>query len=167
MPPRERAQHLWSRLRFAHNAVHADGIASQDARSPLDLSCMVDSAYSMADWSVKPTSTVATASYGSAGSRDTQPVAKARPADAERDTSATLAALDSMYTALSSLGFQQVRTHLLPGKLSYLGTPRLTSSTCTCALRLFVWPCQDPWTPASMSRVRAGLPCMPVELVAI
>ena len=82
--------------------------AAHDARSPLDLSCMVDSAYSMADWSVKPASTAtATASYGSAGSRDAQPARQ--KSGEERDTSATLAALDSMYTALSSLGFQQVR----------------------------------------------------------
>lgn len=65
---------------------------------------MVDSAYSQADWSVNPSS-LATASYASASPSQPGP----RAADLERDNSATLAALDSMYTALSSLGFQQVR----------------------------------------------------------
>jgi hypothetical protein len=70
--------------------------------NPLDLSCMVDSAYSMADWSMNPSS-LAKTSYASAS-----PSMIGGQRELERDNSATIAALDSMYTALSSLGFQQV-----------------------------------------------------------
>ena len=83
---------------------------------------MVDSAYSMADWSMNPSS-LATASYnsvasrdapsgnvggGGSGSRASNTVSRGPAREQEDSTSATLAALDSMYTALSSLGFQQV-----------------------------------------------------------
>lgn len=102
---------------------------TQPLQNPMDLSCMVDSAYSMADWSMNPSS-LATASYNSAASRDapfgnarnghTDSVAGAREAD--DSTTATLAALDSMYTALSALGFQQVRTFTRAHRALYLGS---------------------------------------------
>lgn len=75
---------------------------------PLNLSCMVDSAYSMADWSVQPSTTPVAPRRRRSPSPQRRPQAGSHDADLENETSAALAALDSMYTALSSLGFQQV-----------------------------------------------------------
>ena len=84
---------------------------------------MVDSAYSMADWSMNPSS-LATASHGSVS-----PAPPATSRDVENDTSAALAALDSMYTALSTLGFQQVRPQ---DDLNVLALMQLCAA-CTCS----------------------------------
>jgi hypothetical protein len=69
----------------------------------MDLASMVDSAYSQADWSMAPSS-LATASFASAS--PSVPASGTRELDQEG--SAALAAFDSLYTALSSIGFQPV-----------------------------------------------------------
>jgi hypothetical protein len=71
----------------------------------MDLACMVDSAYSQANWSMARGSLATTASYASASPS----VPASGPQESDQEGSATLAALDSLYTALSSLGFQQVQ----------------------------------------------------------
>lgn len=76
-------------------------------RDQLDLSCMVDRAYSMAEWSMNGQSV---ASGPNASPNPSAPGATLSSTDAEGydSTAADLAALDSMYTALSSFGLGQV-----------------------------------------------------------
>ena len=69
----------------------------------MDLASMVDCAFSMADWSTNHGATPS-ASYASPRSVPTSSPATAL--DAVDSTTAELRALDSMYTALSSLGLQ-------------------------------------------------------------
>jgi hypothetical protein len=76
-------------------------------KDQLDLASMVDCAYSMADWSTNQSAT-ASASFPSTVRSVHCPTPSATGPEQVDSTAADLAALDSMYTALSSLGFQQV-----------------------------------------------------------
>jgi hypothetical protein len=71
----------------------------------LDLSAMVDCAYSMADWSTNQSSAPFPALTQG---RTMHSTTSGRERDSQRAVAANLAALDSVYAALSSLGFQQV-----------------------------------------------------------
>jgi hypothetical protein len=106
----------------AQDSSNANQCAAGDyqpvQQDQLDLSCLVDCAYSMANWSMnhstsKSTSLASpvrpTVSHGGAAARDSD-LSPELPEFSGELTAADLAALDSMYTALSTFGVPHVRT---------------------------------------------------------
>jgi hypothetical protein len=95
-------------------AMHASArkpallVAGESRASPMDMSCMVDNAYSAASWTMQSGSPSPSPNDGTLAQHDPdQAVGQHKPCTTSIEQD--LAALDSMYTALASLGFQAVR----------------------------------------------------------
>lgn len=128
----------------------------------MDLASMVDCAFSMADWS---TNHGATPSASYASPRSGPGSSPAAGLDAVDSTAAELRALDSMYTALSSLGFQvcSIPRPCSPGIVTALefpgscSLPQVQISTLLCFSR-FSSRCDCLFAAASQARSSAHRP---------